>query len=140
METPRRSAECGDCTAMSQRSCVPFERSEREHPRMPAMSQRSGNTFERSEREHSRILMETPRRSAESGEVCHYQSCLKKGRVMTKVKMLQTRKGTEDGFTVKQFARGEIYEIRESLARSFFAAGFAEKVRNRKVRTGKIKK
>ena len=46
---------------------------------------------------------------------------------MTLVKMLETRKGTEDGFTIRQFQRDEIYEIRENLARSFFAAGFAVK-------------
>ncbi|MDB2415493.1 hypothetical protein N9W34_06950 [Rickettsiales bacterium] len=44
---------------------------------------------------------------------------------MTLIKMLETRKGTEDGFTVRQFRCGEIYEIRDGLARSFFAAGFA---------------
>lgn len=47
---------------------------------------------------------------------------------MTTIKMLQTRQGCEDGFTVRQFVEGEIYEVRESLARSFFAAGWAEKV------------
>ncbi len=42
--------------------------------------------------------------------------------------MLQTRKGSEDGFTVRQFVEGEIYEVRENLARSFFAAGWATRV------------
>ncbi len=46
---------------------------------------------------------------------------------MTLVKMIETRKGSEDGFTVKQYQRGEIYDIREGLARSFFAAGFGIK-------------
>lgn len=44
---------------------------------------------------------------------------------MTLVRMLETRKGSEDGFTVKQFMEGQVYDIRENLARSFFAAGFA---------------
>jgi hypothetical protein len=41
------------------------------------------------------------------------------------IKMLQTRKGSEDGFTVKQYYKNEIYNVRESLGRSFLAAEFA---------------
>lgn len=44
---------------------------------------------------------------------------------MVALTMLETRKGTEDGFTVKQYYRGESYEIADGLARSFLAAGFA---------------
>lgn len=46
---------------------------------------------------------------------------------MTLMKMNQTRKGTEDGFVVKQYNEGEIYEVREILARDFFRAGWAVK-------------
>ena len=46
---------------------------------------------------------------------------------MTLVKMLQTRKGSEDDFIVKQFYEGQTYDIAESLARLFFADGYAEK-------------
>lgn len=42
-----------------------------------------------------------------------------------KLKMLMTRKGCEDGFTVKEYKQGMIYDIRPSLARAFLAAGFA---------------
>jgi hypothetical protein len=48
---------------------------------------------------------------------------------MTLIKMLETRKGTEDGFTIRQFYEGEVYDVRENLARTFFAAGHAIKVR-----------
>lgn len=36
-----------------------------------------------------------------------------------KVKMLITRRATEDGFQVKLFEEGEIYDIREHLALAF---------------------
>jgi hypothetical protein len=39
--------------------------------------------------------------------------------------MLQTRRGTEDGFSVRQYQEGEVYEVREHLARMFLAAGYA---------------
>ena len=47
---------------------------------------------------------------------------------MVKIKMLQTRKGTEDGFVVRQFYKGETYLVREGLARYFFAMGYAREV------------
>ena len=46
---------------------------------------------------------------------------------MTAIRMLETRKGTEDGFTIKEFYEGQNYDVREGLARSFFLAGYAEK-------------
>jgi len=46
---------------------------------------------------------------------------------MTEVKITQTCKGTQDGFTVEQFEKGQVVDIRESLARQFFAEGKAEK-------------
>lgn len=46
---------------------------------------------------------------------------------MTLIKMKQTRMGTEDGFAVRQFVNDRVYDVRESLARQFFAAGVAEK-------------
>jgi len=42
-----------------------------------------------------------------------------------KIRMLETRKGTEDGFVVKKFIAGEDYEVRDHLAKAFLAAGFA---------------
>ena len=36
-----------------------------------------------------------------------------------RIKMLQTRIGTENGFIIKRFVKGEEYEIREHLARYF---------------------
>lgn len=44
-----------------------------------------------------------------------------------RIRMLETRRGTEDGYTVRQYVRDEIYEMGDSLARSFLAAGFAVK-------------
>lgn len=46
---------------------------------------------------------------------------------MVMVKMLQTRKGSEDGFFVKQFYAGQTYDIAESEARHFFRLGWAER-------------
>jgi len=48
------------------------------------------------------------------------------------IRMLETRRGTEDGFTVKQYMAGEKYEVREHLALAFFAAGCATIVKVRK--------
>ncbi len=45
------------------------------------------------------------------------------------IKMLETRRGTEDGFTVRQYRKGDVYEIRDHLALAFLAAGAAIKVR-----------
>ncbi len=39
--------------------------------------------------------------------------------------MLQTRRGTEDGFTIQQYFVGEEYEVREHLACAFLAAEYA---------------
>lgn len=41
------------------------------------------------------------------------------------IKMLQTRKDTEDGFIIKQFNEGETYDVRENLGRTFVAQGWA---------------
>lgn len=48
------------------------------------------------------------------------------------IKMLETRKGTEDGFTVRQFEENKIYDVRDNLARRFIAADLAIKVINTK--------
>lgn len=42
-----------------------------------------------------------------------------------KIKMLQTRKGTECGFIIKQFNEGKTYDVRENLGRTFVAQGWA---------------
>lgn len=41
------------------------------------------------------------------------------------IRMLQTRRGTEDGFTVRQYFAGEVYEMREHLAWLFLKKGWA---------------
>ena len=46
---------------------------------------------------------------------------------MQVVKMLQTRKGTEDGFCVQQFEKGEVYNMQDNLARTFFNLEYAKK-------------
>ncbi len=44
------------------------------------------------------------------------------------ITMLQTRKATESGFTVRQFFEGGTYtDIAENTARSMFAKGWARK-------------
>ena len=47
-----------------------------------------------------------------------------------KIKMLQTRKGTEDGYTVAQFYEGKEYDVREVLAYRFAAKGYAEIIKD----------
>lgn len=47
---------------------------------------------------------------------------------MVKIKMLQTRKGSPDGFVVNEYLKDKTYTVRESLAREFFANGWAVKV------------
>ncbi len=41
------------------------------------------------------------------------------------IKMLESRKGTEDGFSIQQFFKDEIYAVRENLGRTFNANGWA---------------
>lgn len=43
------------------------------------------------------------------------------------IKMLETRKGTEDGFTVRQFYEGQTYDVCKILAHTFIAAGYAQR-------------
>lgn len=45
------------------------------------------------------------------------------------IKMLETRRGTEDGFTIHQFIRDQEYDVAETLAHAFLAAGFAVPVK-----------
>lgn len=45
-----------------------------------------------------------------------------------KIKMLQSRKGSEDGFVVSQFDEGETYDIRENLGRYFVAQEWAVQI------------
>jgi hypothetical protein len=47
--------------------------------------------------------------------------------------MLATRRGCEDGFTVKKYYSNTEYEVRDNLAHAFLAAGFAVSIENRKV-------
>lgn len=43
-----------------------------------------------------------------------------------RVRMLETRRGTEDGFVVRRFEQGIVYDLADCLARRFIAAGRAE--------------
>lgn len=47
-----------------------------------------------------------------------------------KVRMLETRCGTENGYTIRRYYADEIYEIADGLAQSFLAAGFAVRLPN----------
>lgn len=39
--------------------------------------------------------------------------------------MLDTRRGSEDGFIVRRFYKNQIYDIADSLAQAFIRAGYA---------------
>lgn len=45
-----------------------------------------------------------------------------------KITMLETRRGTEDGYVVRRFDKGEQYEISGFLANQFIRNGWAEPV------------
>ncbi len=49
-----------------------------------------------------------------------------------RIRMLETRRGTEDGFTIKQYNSGEEYDVRDHLALAFLAAGFAIPIKKSK--------
>ena len=49
-----------------------------------------------------------------------------------KVLMLETRRGTEDGFTVNQYLQGEVYDLRDHLAFAFLAASHAVPLHQKK--------
>jgi hypothetical protein len=42
-----------------------------------------------------------------------------------KIKMLETRRGSEDGFIVKRFEKGQEYEVADALAQTFLREGHA---------------
>lgn len=48
------------------------------------------------------------------------------------IKMLETRRGTRDGFKIENFEACKDYEIPDHLALAFIAAGFAVPVRRKK--------
>jgi hypothetical protein len=41
------------------------------------------------------------------------------------ITMLETRRGSEDAFTVRRFEKGETYEVADALGRRFLNAGWA---------------
>lgn len=45
-----------------------------------------------------------------------------------RVRMLETRRGTEDGFAIRLFEQGREYEMGDFLARQWIAAGRAQAV------------
>lgn len=52
-----------------------------------------------------------------------------------RIKMLQTRLGSENGYDVHLYQEGKIYEVGESLAASFLRTKSAQKPRGRKPAT-----
>lgn len=44
---------------------------------------------------------------------------------MTKIVMLQTRRGSEDGFGTEEFFKGACYDVRDNMACRFICDGFA---------------
>jgi len=42
-----------------------------------------------------------------------------------RIAMLETRRGSEDGFVVRRFEQGRIYDVADMLARTFIRAGWA---------------
>ena len=42
------------------------------------------------------------------------------------VTMLQTRRGTEDGFALRQYHKGHTYDMRDNLACAFISNGYGE--------------
>lgn len=42
-----------------------------------------------------------------------------------KIKKIESRRGSEDGFTVKRYHAGGVYEVAHSLAASFIRNGWA---------------
>lgn len=49
-----------------------------------------------------------------------------------KIRMLETRRGSEDGLCVRCFEAGGTYDVADSLARAFLAAGCATRLGRRK--------
>lgn len=49
-----------------------------------------------------------------------------------KIRMLETRRGSEDGFAVRCYLMGRQYDMADGLARAFLAAGCAAPVRSRR--------
>lgn len=45
---------------------------------------------------------------------------------MTELHILRDCKGSEDGFSVRQFYKGEVYEVSRSLARDLISSGWAK--------------
>lgn len=44
---------------------------------------------------------------------------------MTQIKMIETRRGSPDGHTLKQFIRDHSYDVPDTLARAFIGSGWA---------------
>lgn len=44
-----------------------------------------------------------------------------------RIRMLQTRRGCEDGYRLRCFIAGRTYDIADGLARAFLRAGHAER-------------
>lgn len=45
------------------------------------------------------------------------------------IKMKESRRGSEDGFTVKRYHAAGIYDVADSLARDFLRKGYAVEAR-----------
>lgn len=45
--------------------------------------------------------------------------------MVSRITMLETRRGTEDGFSMQQYKAGEVYEVADNLAAHFCSSGYA---------------
>lgn len=52
-----------------------------------------------------------------------------------KVRMLETRRGSDNGYKIVLYMKGETYEVGDSLGRAFIASGFARRVPVRKAKS-----
>lgn len=48
------------------------------------------------------------------------------------IRMLETRRGSEDGFCVRCFEAGKEYTLADGLARAFLASGSAKEIKPKK--------
>lgn len=55
-----------------------------------------------------------------------------------RIRMLQTRLGTENGFTLHEYKREQVYEVNDLLGRAFLAAGYAVKVLKKRHNTSYV--
>lgn len=57
-----------------------------------------------------------------------------------RIRMKETRPGSEDGVVVTSYQAGRVYDVGEELGRVFVAEGWAEEVKARRGRANKARK